>query len=93
MTEIPDHLLKRAQKARENAVALEREPAQVIPIFTRTVVSDTQFWGNERNACDAPVWYRSEEASAWAAGYNEAVEQLKKQYNAAMDELKKQLGL
>jgi hypothetical protein len=30
----------------------------------------------EKTASDAPSWYSAEEASAWASGYNKALEEL-----------------
>jgi hypothetical protein len=30
----------------------------------------------EKTATDAPVWYNSDEASAWANGHNSAIEQM-----------------
>lgn len=40
-------------------------------------------WDEEREASDAPVWFSSDEANAWASGFNAAVEAFKTQQEAS----------
>lgn len=37
----------------------------------------TENWYDERGMNDAPIWYDSNQAAAWASGYNAAVEEYK----------------
>jgi hypothetical protein len=47
-------------------------------------------WYDERGPDDAPIWYSFEAASAWANGYNAAIEE----YNRELARvLKKEMGL
>lgn len=41
-------------------------------------------WSDEREMSDAPVWFTSEEASAWMCGWDEAVRQCIAEQNAAL---------
>lgn len=50
-------------------------------------------WYDERDSNDAAVWYNAEEASAWAAGYNAAVQANVDELNATLKEQNRLMGL